>query len=80
MKRYGAPLGARDVEGPDRNAIRCCRHLTLLATGTCDECKRPLCDECIVELDLRDETLLCVDCALARAGVRPGRHRVRGRR
>lgn len=79
MKRDEAPLGARDVEGPDGRVTRCRRHPTLLSRGVCDACQLPYCDECFVELDLREETILCVDCALFKAGVRPGRHRMRAR-
>jgi hypothetical protein len=71
--RFEADTGARrlGVE-PAGELLVCSNHPGAVTRLTCSVCARPYCDVCLLVTE-RDGRVMCVACALNRAGVRKRR-------
>lgn len=74
--RFEAEMGARRLGAKEtaRALLVCTNHPGAVTRLTCAQCDRPFCDVCLMVLD-RDKRVVCVHCALNRAGVRKRRRR-----
>ncbi|MBV8160754.1 MAG: hypothetical protein JO265_07515 [Acidimicrobiia bacterium] len=58
------------MRGMTTTTARCDKHLFEEATGTCRDCGRPFCSECLVYAQGPDTAPYCIPCALTTSGVR----------
>jgi hypothetical protein len=74
--RFEAEMGARRLGAKESTPalLVCSNHPGAVTRLTCTSCERPFCDVCLMVLE-RDKRVVCVQCALNRAGVRKRRRR-----
>lgn len=67
------PYGVKAAPRRELPTKMCHYHPSFVSEGRCTRCKHHFCDQCLVEIDLRREAVVCLDCALTRAGIRQRR-------